>query len=82
MGSSLNLSLTEELRAFVDENCGDGTPYATPSEFVCDLLRQRKSRQDAAQARDAIIVGYQDSIEGRVYPFNGDLKSLLNKVNE
>lgn len=80
MGSLLNLSLTDELRAFIDENCGDGTLYATPSEFVRDLLRQQKCRQDAAEARDAIIEGYQDAIEGRVHPFKGDLKSLLKKA--
>ncbi len=28
--STLKLSLTEELRAFVEQNSGDGTRYATP----------------------------------------------------
>ena len=50
MGSTLNLSLTDELREFVDKNSGDGTMYATPSEFVRDLLRQQKQRQEAAAA--------------------------------
>ena len=36
-----NLSLTDELRAFVDQNSGDGTLYATPSEFVRDVLREK-----------------------------------------
>jgi len=36
MTSTLNLSLTDELRAFIDNNCGEGTLYATPSEFVCE----------------------------------------------
>lgn len=80
MSSSLNLSLTDELRAFVDANSGDGTLYATPSEFVRDLLRQQKSRLEAAAARDAILAGYQDAIEGRAHEFKGDLKSLLKKV--
>lgn len=80
MSSSLNLSLTDELRAFVDAKSGDGTFYATPSEFVRDLLRQQKSREEAAAARDAILQGYQDAIAGRTYSFKGDLKSLLKKV--
>jgi antitoxin ParD1/3/4 len=80
MSSSLNLSLTDELRAFVDANSGDGTLYATPSEFVRDLLRQQKSRQESAAARDAILTGYQDAIEGRTHEFKGDLASLLKKV--
>jgi len=61
MSTSINLSLTDELRAFVDANSGDGTLYATPSEFMRDLLRQQKSRQAAAAARDAILEGYQDA---------------------
>jgi antitoxin ParD1/3/4 len=80
MSSSINLSLTDELRAFVDANSGDGTLYATPSEFMRDLLRQQKSRQDAAAARDAILEGYQDAIDGHIHPFRGDLRSLLKKV--
>lgn len=80
MGSTLNLSLTDELRAFVDENSGDGTMYATPSEFVRDLLRQQKQRQEAAATRDAILEGYQDAIEGRVHEFKGDLAALLKKA--
>ena len=82
MPSSLNLSLTDELRAFVDENSGDGTMYATPSEFVRDLLRQQKSRQEAGAARAAIIEGYQDAIAGRTHEFKGDLKAMLSKVQK
>ena len=80
MSSSINLSLTDELRAFVDANSGDGTLYATPSEFVRDLLRQQKVRQEAAAARDAILEGYDDAVAGRTVPFKGDLRSLLKKV--
>ncbi|MAI30993.1 MAG: hypothetical protein CMM07_04870 [Rhodopirellula sp.] len=80
MSSSINLSLTDELRAFVDANSGDGTLYATPSEFVRDLLRQQKVRQEAAAARDAILEGYEDAVAGRTVPFRGDLRSLLKKV--
>jgi antitoxin ParD1/3/4 len=80
MGSTLNLSLTNELREFIDRNCGDGTLYATPSEFVRDVLRQKKLQQEAAAARDAILEGYQDAIAGRVVAFDGDLKGLLEKL--
>lgn len=82
MASTLNLSLTDELRAFIDENCGDGTLYATPSEFVRDLLRQRKLQAEAERARDAILEGYQDAIAGRTLPFDGNLRSLLKKASE
>lgn len=79
MANTLNLSLTDELRAFIEANCGDGTLYATPSEFVRDLLRQKKLQTEAAAVRDAILEGYQDAIDGRVVPFKGSLRTLLKK---
>jgi antitoxin ParD1/3/4 len=81
MSSTLNLSLTDELRAFVDQNSGDGTLYATPSEFVRDLLREKKQRMEAAQIRDAIIEGYRDAAAGRTVEYKGDLRQLLRKSN-
>jgi len=80
MASSLNLSLTDELRTFVDRNCGDGTLYATPSEFVRDIIRRYKLEQEAAEVRDAILEGYQDAIAGRTVAFRGDLRRLLRKA--
>ena len=80
MGSSIKLFLTDELCSFVNENCGDGSLYATPSEFVRDLIREKKQRQEAGRMRESIIAGYQDAIEGRTHKFNGDLQTLLEKV--
>lgn len=82
MANTLNLSLTDELRAFIDANCGDGTLYATPSEFVRDLLRHKKLEIEAASARDAILEGYQDAIQGRTVAFKGDLRGLLKKARK
>ena len=82
MSSSLNLSLTDELRSFVDSHSGDGTLYATPSEFVRDLSRQRKSQLEAQAARNGILEGYRDAIAGRVVEFDGDLPSVLKKAKE
>lgn len=79
MASSLNISLTDELRAFVDQNSGEGTLYATPSEFVRNLLREKKERQEAAQIRDAILDGFQDALQGRTVPYRGNLRQLLKK---
>jgi antitoxin ParD1/3/4 len=77
MSTTLNLSLTDALRAFIDENCGDGTLYATPIEFVRHVLREKKERLEAAQIRDAILDGFQDAIQGRTVPYRGDLRQLL-----
>ena len=82
MGSTLNLSLTNELRAFIDQNCGDDTFYSTPSEFVRDLLRQKKMQQEAAEVRDGILEGYQDAINGRTLVFRGDLQGMLKKAKK
>jgi antitoxin ParD1/3/4 len=80
LSRTFNLSLTDELRAFIDQNSGDGTLYATPSEFVRQVLREKKDCQEAAIMRDAIIGGYQDAIAGRVHKFDGDLRKLMKKV--
>ena len=40
MSSSLNVSLTDELRKFIDERASDTGLYATPSEYIRDLIRQ------------------------------------------
>jgi antitoxin ParD1/3/4 len=82
MSTTLNLSLTDELRAFIDKNSGDGTLYATPSEFVRDVLREKKERLEAAQIRDSILDGYQDAIQGRTVPYRGNLRQLMKKAGE
>ncbi|MFQ5330455.1 MAG: type II toxin-antitoxin system ParD family antitoxin, partial [Thermodesulfobacteriota bacterium] len=70
MSSSLNLTLTDELRAFIDRNCGDGTLYATPTEFMRDVLREKKQRLEAAELRAGLLEGYQDAIAGRTTTFS------------
>jgi len=82
MSSSINLSLTDELRSFIDSNCGDGGLYATPSEFVRELLREKKARQEAAALRDGVLEGYQDWRSGRVFAFEGSLRDSLKTAEE
>lgn len=80
MKSSLNLSLTDELREFVDQNSGDGTMYATPSEFVRDLLRQKKLQLEAQKLREGVLEGLQDVTDGRLTEFKGSLSDILKKA--
>ncbi|MGE9297254.1 MAG: ribbon-helix-helix domain-containing protein [Puniceicoccales bacterium] len=77
MSSTINLSLTDELRAFVDSNCGDRGLYATPSEFMRELIREKKERIEAQQLRDGVLEGFRDIAKGRTVEFQGDLRSLL-----
>jgi antitoxin ParD1/3/4 len=82
MGSTLNLSLTDELRAFVDTQSGDGTLYATPSEFVRDLIRKHKQQMEADRLRVGVIEGLQDATQGRVKQFKGNVRDLLKKKSK
>lgn len=79
MGSTLNLSLTDELRAFVDSQSGDGTMYATPSEFVRDLIRKHKQQMEAERLRAGVIEGFQDAAAGRVHLFKGSVRDIIKK---
>ncbi|NQZ07497.1 MAG: hypothetical protein HRT35_10085 [Algicola sp.] len=40
MSNSLNLTLTDELREFIDSRIGDTGLYATTSDYLRDLIRQ------------------------------------------
>jgi antitoxin ParD1/3/4 len=80
MTQSFNLSLTDELRDFLVRNSGDGTLFATPSEFLRALIREKKERQDAAELRRAVLEGYDDVLHGRTVPFSGDLRSHLAEL--
>ena len=81
MPSTLNLSLTDELRAFVDAQSGDGTLFATPSEFVRNVLREYKAREEVARMRDGILEGFQDVLAGHVVEFNGNLKAARKEAD-
>lgn len=82
MSSSIHLSLTDELRTFVDENTGDGSLFSTPSEFIRDLIREKKQRIEATQARDKILEGYHDLIEGRTIRYTGDVRDVIKQAKQ
>lgn len=74
---SLNISLTDEMKKFITSQSGNGTLYATPSEYVRDLIRHEQDRIETAKLRNSIIEGYQDAIHGRTREFSGDLLADL-----
>ena len=50
MPASLHVSLPEDLRRFVDSRAGDSALYATPSEYVRDLIRRDMQRLSVEQS--------------------------------
>jgi antitoxin ParD1/3/4 len=74
MASSLNLSLTDELREFINSRTGDAGVYSTPSEYLRDLIR----RDMEAQGTVARIMGGLDDIKHGRFSDN----SILDIANE
>lgn len=62
MGSSLNLSLTDELREYVDSRTGDHGVYSTPSEYLRDLIRRDMESQGVVAH---VLAGIDDIGHGR-----------------
>lgn len=82
MSRSLNLTLTDELRAFIDRNWGDGTFYATPTEFMRYVLRENKHPLEVDELRAGLLEGYQDAITGRSTTFSGNLKADMTQFRK
>ena len=76
MSSSINLSLTNELRRYVDERASDNDLYSTPSEYIRDLIRQ--DMQNQAIARH-VLGGLEDIKQGRFS--NLSINDFANEKN-
>ena len=74
MASSMNLSLTNELREFVNSRTGDSSPYATPSEYLRDLIRRDMASQEIVAH---VMRGLDDLAQGRFSE-----KSILDIAEE
>lgn len=74
MANSLNLSLTDELRRYVDARASDADLYATPSEFIRDLIR--RDMRDWAIVND-VVRGLQEARQGDFAP-----ESILDILRE
>ena len=74
MSSSLNLSLTEELRNFVNSRTGDSGLFATPSEYLRDLIRHDMESQETVVH---VMKGLSDIQYGRFSD-----KSILDILQE
>lgn len=74
MASSMNLSLTDELRDFVNSRTGDNGLYATPSEYLRDLIRRDMETQSTVVH---VMRGLDDLARGRF-----SAKSILDIADE
>lgn len=74
MASSMNLSLTDELRDFVNSRTGDAGLYATPSEYLRDLIRRD---MEAQMTVTHVMGGLDDLAHGRFSD-----KSILDIAEE
>ncbi len=52
MTTSLNIQLTEQLRRFIDMQTSGSGVYATPSEYIRDLIRRDMANAHKAQERE------------------------------
>jgi len=62
MARSLNVQPTDTPQKFVDERASDNDMYATPGEYICDLIRQ--DMQDRGVASN-VLEGLGDLRQGR-----------------
>jgi len=62
MSSSLNVSLTNELRRYVNTRASDADVYSTPSEYIRDLIRQDMENR---QVVSHVMRGLDDVKQGR-----------------
>lgn len=74
MANSLNLSLTDELRDYVNSRTGDKGLYATPSEYLRDLIRRDMESQTTLRH----IIGGLDDIKHNRF----SSKSIMDIADE
>ena len=74
MANSLNLSLTDELRDFVNIRAGNTGLYATPSEYLRDLIRRDMESQETVLH---VMDGLNDLKNGRF-----SAKSIIDIAEE
>ncbi len=61
MGASLHVSLPDDMRRFVDRVANGTSTYATPSEYVRDLIRKD---MDKMHVYDALLTGLDQANRG------------------
>lgn len=76
----INTRLSGPLSDFVARMVGEDGVYATPSEYIRDLIRRdmearENMRMSQSDFEGAILEGYRDSAAGRHIDSTGDFKA-------
>lgn len=74
MPASLNVTLTGELRQYVDSRASDNDVYSTPSEYIRDLIRRDMADW---QIVSGVVQGLQEVARGEFVP-----ESIMDILNE
>lgn len=61
MSNSLNIQLTSVLRQYVDMRASNDDVYATPSEYIRDLIRKDREQQIV----NGILHGMEEAYQGK-----------------
>jgi antitoxin ParD1/3/4 len=72
--TSMNISLPEELKEYVEERSHGG--YSTPSEYIRELIREDQKRH-ARERLDALLLEGLDS--GRAAPADAEFWTELKR---
>lgn len=76
MGASLHVSLPDEMRRYVDGIANGTSLYATPSEYVRDLIRKDMEKMEVYQA---LLQGLDEAERGEFVP-DGFMDDLLEEM--
>ena len=75
MGSSLHVSLPDEMRRYVDRIADGSATYATPSEYVRDLIRKDMEKMEVYHS---LLQGLDEAERGEFVPREEVEKFLEN----
>ena len=65
MGSSLHVSLPDEMRRYVDRIADGSATYSTPSEYVRDLIRKDMEKMEVYHS---LLQGLDEAERGEFVP--------------
>lgn len=55
--------------------------YETPSEYIRDLIRRDMEKLELYQAKEKLLEGYKDALEGKYIQSSGDFRQDLENLN-